>query len=82
MLVGDLIIAASALLLAERTVFIAKTVQRVDPVRLMMYQSIIGAAGLFLLSLIWDVDRPRAGRPACSCPSSTRERSSAVSTSC
>lgn len=58
MLVGDLIIAASALLLAERTVFIAKTVQRVDPVRLMMYQSIIGAAGLFLLSLIWDVDRP------------------------
>lgn len=58
MLVGDLIIAVSALLLAERTVFIAKTVQRVDPVRLMMYQSIIGAAGLFLLSLIWDVDRP------------------------
>jgi len=57
-LVGDLIIAVSALLLAERTVFIAKTVQRVDPVRLMMYQSIIGAAGLFLLSLIWDVDRP------------------------
>ncbi len=57
-LVGDLIIAASALLLAERTVFIAKTVQRVDPVRLMMYQSIIGAAGLFLTSLIWDVDRP------------------------
>jgi drug/metabolite transporter (DMT)-like permease len=57
-LVGDLIIAVSALLLAERTVFIAKTVQRVNPVRLMMYQSIIGAAGLFLLSLIWDVDRP------------------------
>ena len=57
-LVGDLIISVSALLLAERTVFIAKTVQRVDPVRLMMYQSIIGAAGLFLLSLIWDVDRP------------------------
>jgi drug/metabolite transporter (DMT)-like permease len=24
----------------------------------MMYQSIIGAAGLFFLSLIWDVDRP------------------------
>ena len=57
-LVGDLIISVSALLLAERTVFIAKTVQRVDPVRLMMYQSIIGAAGLFLVSLLWDVDRP------------------------
>ncbi|HEV8533181.1 MAG TPA: DMT family transporter [Methylomirabilota bacterium] len=57
-LVGDLIIAVSALVLAERTVFIAKTVQRVDPVRLMMYQSIIGAAGLFLMSLVWDVDRP------------------------
>jgi drug/metabolite transporter (DMT)-like permease len=57
-LMGDLIISGSALLLAERTVFIAKTVQTVDPVRLMMYQSIIGATGLFLMSLIWDVDRP------------------------
>jgi drug/metabolite transporter (DMT)-like permease len=57
-LVGDLIISVSALVLAERTVFIAKTVQRVDPVRLMMYQSIIGAAGLLLMSLMWDVDRP------------------------
>jgi drug/metabolite transporter (DMT)-like permease len=57
-LLGDLIISVSALVLAERTVFIAKTVQRVDPVRLMMYQSIIGAAGLLLMSLMWDVDRP------------------------
>jgi len=57
-LVGDLIIAVSALLLAERTVFIAKIVQRVDPVRLMMYQSVIGGAGLFLMSLVWDVERP------------------------
>jgi len=57
-LVGDLIIAVSALLLAERTVFIAKIVQRVDPVRLMMYQSVIGGAGLFLMSLVWDMERP------------------------
>jgi drug/metabolite transporter (DMT)-like permease len=57
-LVGDLFIAVSAILLAERTVFIAKTVQRMDPVRLMMYQSVIGATGLFLMSLVWDVDRP------------------------
>jgi drug/metabolite transporter (DMT)-like permease len=57
-LVGDLIISVSALVLAERTVFIAKAVQRVDPVRLMMYQSVIGAAGLLLMSLMWDVDRP------------------------
>jgi drug/metabolite transporter (DMT)-like permease len=57
-LVGDLIIAASAILLAERTIYIAKAVQRVDPVRLMMYQSIIGAAGFFLLSQLWDVARP------------------------
>jgi drug/metabolite transporter (DMT)-like permease len=57
-LLGDLIIAVSAVVLAERTVFIAKTVRRVDPVRLMMYQSIIGAAGLFLMSLVWDVERP------------------------
>jgi drug/metabolite transporter (DMT)-like permease len=57
-LVGDLFIAVSAILLGERTIFIAKTVQRMDPVRLMMYQSIIGATGLFLMSLAWDVDRP------------------------
>ncbi len=57
-IVGDLIVAVSALLLGERIVYIAKAVQRMDPVRLMMYQSIIGSAGLLAMSLVWDVDRP------------------------
>jgi drug/metabolite transporter (DMT)-like permease len=57
-LIGDLIVALSALLLGERIVYIAKAVQRMDPVRLMMYQSIIGSAGLLALSLVWDVERP------------------------
>jgi drug/metabolite transporter (DMT)-like permease len=57
-LLGDLIVALSALLLGERIVYIAKTVQRVDPVRLMLYQSVIGSVGFFLISLAMEPDRP------------------------
>jgi len=56
--VGDLIVAVSALLLGERTVYIAKTVQRVDPARLMLYQSVIGSVGFFLISLAVESGRP------------------------
>ena len=57
-LLGDLIVALSALLLGERIVYIAKTVQRVDPVRLMLYQSVIGSVGFFLISLAAESGRP------------------------
>ena len=57
-LVGDLIVAVSALLLGERIVYIAKAVQRLDPVRLMLYQSIIGSVGFFLIGLATEADRP------------------------
>jgi drug/metabolite transporter (DMT)-like permease len=57
-LVGDLIVALSALLLGERIVYIAKAVQRLDPVRLMLYQSIIGSVGFFLIGLATEADRP------------------------
>ena len=57
-LVGDLIVALSAVLLGERIVYIAKSVRRVDPVRLMLYQSIIGSAGFFLISLATEAGRP------------------------
>jgi len=57
-LLGDLIVGLSALLLGERVVYIAKTVQRVDPVRLMLYQSVIGSVGFFLISLVLESGRP------------------------
>lgn len=57
-LMGDLIVALSALLLGERIVYIAKTVRRVDPVRLMLYQSVIGSVGFFLISLAVESGRP------------------------
>jgi drug/metabolite transporter (DMT)-like permease len=57
-LVGDLTVALSALLLGERVVYIAKAVQRLDPVRLMLYQSLIGSVGFFLIGLATEADRP------------------------
>lgn len=63
-LAGDLIVALSAVLLGERTVYIAKTVRRVDPVRLMLYQSIIGSAGFFLISFAMEAGRPTRWTPA------------------
>jgi len=57
-LLGDVIVALSALLLGERIVYIAKTVQRVDPARLMLYQSVIGSVGFFLISLAAESGRP------------------------
>jgi len=57
-LAGDLIVALSAVLLGERIVYIAKAVQRLDPVRLMLYQSIIGSVGFFLIGLATEADRP------------------------
>src|SRR5215471_10197392 len=47
-LVGDLIVAVSALILGERVVYIARAVQHLDPVRLMLYQSLIGSGGFLL----------------------------------
>ncbi len=57
-LLGDLIVAVSAILLGERIVYIAKTVRRVDPTRLMLYQSAIGSVGFFLISLAAESGRP------------------------
>jgi len=57
-LAGDLIVAVSALLLGERIVYIARAVQRLDPVRLMLYQSLIGSAGFLLIGLATEGARP------------------------
>ncbi len=50
-LLGDLIVSVSALLLGERTIYLARAVQRIDPVKLLLAQALLGAAGLSVASL-------------------------------
>lgn len=50
-LAGDALMFVSALLLAERTVYMARAVQRLDPVTLLLAQSLVGALLFFVLSL-------------------------------
>jgi drug/metabolite transporter (DMT)-like permease len=50
-LLGDVIVIASAFLLGERTVYMARAVQRLDPVKLLLGQAVIGSACFFLASL-------------------------------
>jgi drug/metabolite transporter (DMT)-like permease len=57
-LLGDLIVSASAILLAERIVYMARAVQRVDPVKLLLFQSAIGSACFLLVSLWWEWGDP------------------------
>ena len=57
-LVGDLIVSASAFLLGERIVYTARTVQRVDPIKMLVFQSGIGSACFILVSLWWEADQP------------------------
>jgi drug/metabolite transporter (DMT)-like permease len=57
-LAGDLIVSASALLLGERIVYMAKTVQRLDAIQMLVYQSAIGSACFFLVSLWWEAGVP------------------------
>src|SRR5262245_54688493 len=57
-LAGDLIVSASALLLGERIVYTARTVQRVNPIKMLVFQSGIGSACFILVSLWWEADQP------------------------
>jgi drug/metabolite transporter (DMT)-like permease len=49
-LVGDAIVFVSAALLAERVVYLARAVQRLDPVKLLLSQAAVGTAVFVLLS--------------------------------
>jgi drug/metabolite transporter (DMT)-like permease len=51
-LTGDAIVFASGLLLGERTVYLARVVQRLDPVKLLLAQAVIGVAILSALSAV------------------------------
>ncbi len=47
---GDLIVFASGLLLGERTIYLARAVQHVEPLKLLLAQAVVGAILLFALS--------------------------------
>lgn len=51
-LLGDVIVSLSALLLAERIIYLAKAVQQIDPTKLLLAQALVGSAGLAAIS-IW-----------------------------
>ncbi len=57
-LVGDLIVSASAVLLGERTIYLSRAVQKLDPIKLLVFQSAIGSACFFLVSLWLEAGQP------------------------
>ncbi len=57
-LLGDLVVAASAELLGERVVYMARAVQRLDPIKLLVFQSAIGSACFLLASLVFEGATP------------------------
>lgn len=57
-LAGDLVVSLSAFLLGERIVYMARTVQRIDPIKMLVYQSAIGSACFLLVSLWWEAGMP------------------------
>ena len=63
-LVGDLVVAASAVLLAERIVYMARAVQTFDPLKLLVFQSAIGSGCFLLASLALESDTPTRYTPA------------------
>jgi drug/metabolite transporter (DMT)-like permease len=62
-LLGDLVVSASALLLGERIVYMARAVQKLDPVKLLIGQSAIGTAFFLLASLVWESGTPTRYTP-------------------
>lgn len=63
-LAGDLVVAASAVLLGERVVYMARAVQRFDPIKLLVFQSAIGSACFLLASLVLEAATPTRYTPA------------------
>ena len=57
-LLGDLVVSASALLLGERIVYMARAVQKLDPVKLLVGQSAICTVCFVVASLIWESGTP------------------------
>jgi drug/metabolite transporter (DMT)-like permease len=51
-LLGDVIVTVAGILLAERTVFLARAVQRLDPVKPLLAQAVVGTACFGLASFL------------------------------
>jgi len=51
-LAGDLVVAVGAVLLAERTIFLARAVQRLDAVKLLLAQAVVGTLGFVAVSSV------------------------------
>jgi drug/metabolite transporter (DMT)-like permease len=57
-LTGDLLVSASAVLLAERTVYLARAVQRLDAVKLLLAQALVGTVAFIALSAVAEARVP------------------------
>jgi drug/metabolite transporter (DMT)-like permease len=51
-LVGDVVVTVAGVLLAERTIYLARAVQRLDPVKLLLTQAIVGTAVFVVVSAL------------------------------
>jgi len=51
-LVGDVVVTVAGFLLAERTVYLARAVQRLDPVKLLLAQAVVGTALFVVVSFL------------------------------
>ena len=51
-LLGDVVVTGAGFLLAERTVYLARAVQRLDPVKLLLAQAVLGTALFVVISFI------------------------------
>ena len=49
-LIGDAVVTVAGVLLAERTIYLARAVQRLDPVKLLLTQAIVGTAVFVVVS--------------------------------
>jgi len=58
-LVGDVLIFLSSVLLAERTVYLARAVHRLDPLKLLLAQIVIGGACFALYSTVFETAATR-----------------------
>jgi drug/metabolite transporter (DMT)-like permease len=51
-LIGDIVVTVAGFLLAERTIYLARAVQRLDPVKLLLTQAVVGTAVFVVVSAL------------------------------
>jgi drug/metabolite transporter (DMT)-like permease len=51
-LIGDIVVTVAGFLLAERTIYLARAVRRLDPVKLLLTQAIVGTAVFVVVSAL------------------------------